>query len=305
MKLLLLSVSLLLIGVLQAETVDEIIKRAKSVNSDNEKIEIYTTALKSHAENPQLYLERGIIYGTLKMHAQALADFSKVIALRPSHAIGYRNRALLYHRSKDYNASLQDCQKVLTLTPQDPFAHYLLGVNLANTGEIARAKDHIAKAIELNPEYKSDAAAKKIQNTAIKKEKSFSFNISSEETKSKIETKHLQNKIKNLIRKKQYDQAIELLKNADSAELLAERGLIHGYAGDFTNAHKDIQLALEKEPNCARTILYRGIIYAEAGNLDDAEKDLETALAIDKHIKRDFNYISTKNSIKRQRAKKK
>ena len=70
------------------------------------------------------YLNRGIIYGTLKDYSAALADYTQAIALNPNYAKAYYGRGITNRNLKDYPAALADFNKSIVLDPNLAQADY-------------------------------------------------------------------------------------------------------------------------------------------------------------------------------------
>ena len=68
-----------------------------------------------------IYYNRGVAYGNLGQHNQAISDFTRAIELNPEFALAYNNRGVAY----------------------------------AWLGEFAQAKKDLLKAVELNPALKT------------------------------------------------------------------------------------------------------------------------------------------------------
>jgi len=54
---------------------------------------------------------RGMIYGRLGEHRQAVDDFTRAVRIAPDYAKGYYNRAIAYYSLGEYEKALQDVIK--------------------------------------------------------------------------------------------------------------------------------------------------------------------------------------------------
>ena len=326
-----------------AQSVQEFLKKGKQARDSNTREVIYTKAIKKHPREPRLYHERGVAYGIMEYHLKAIADFGKAIELKTDYALAYKNRGLAYHRLKKYEASAQDCEKFINLEPLDAFGYYLLGVNYANMGgKWPETEKNINKAIELDPSYKDKSSVRKIKYQIKKRKRSsssFKIKEKTSETKAipavkienkktdeiKIEekekvryrkeadltmTKVLLNKAKVRMRRKKYEEALELYTRAAEIEsdvpfIYADMGFAKYLLGKTDDGLSDITKVLQMDPECAKAFLYRAYIKVEMGDTLGAEADLDKAASINKKIKRDFNYRKVKMTIKRQKRKNK
>ena len=62
-----------------------------------------------------IYLDRGIAYDDMRLYDLAIADYTKVIALRPDFSEGYNGRAWIYHEKGEDAKGLADAHKAVSL----------------------------------------------------------------------------------------------------------------------------------------------------------------------------------------------
>ena len=67
-------------------------------------------ALKYNARDPQLYNNRGSVYGTMGEHKKGIADFGRALEVQPEFAPAYRNRGHAYHQLGDTVQAAADFQ---------------------------------------------------------------------------------------------------------------------------------------------------------------------------------------------------
>lgn len=96
---------------------------------------------------------RGDLYMESGRFAEAEADFSRAIQMRPQEARAWRNRALLRAMQQDWKPALSDFDTALALMP----LHSGTLVNRARVkemlGDSAGALADISRALEINPSY--------------------------------------------------------------------------------------------------------------------------------------------------------
>lgn len=71
----------------------------------------------------RIYYNRGTELGQLKRYEEAIADFTKAIAIFP-YDIAYGNRATAYFFLGNYQQSLQDFDRAIILNPDNPNSYY-------------------------------------------------------------------------------------------------------------------------------------------------------------------------------------
>ena len=331
LTILLLSQSVFCFG----QSVEEFLKKGREAVDSNTRVTIYTRAIKKHSQNARLYHERGVTYGIIEYHDKALTDFGRAIELDPNYTIAFKNRALAYHRVKKFKESVHDCQKFIELKPGKAFGYYLLGVNYANLeGKWSETETNINKAIELDPSYKDNSSVRKIKYQIKKRKKFSSFKIKEKTPDNKIANKEpiietevkkkksivykkrpdstkgkvLINKAKGKMRRKQYEEAIELYTDALEIEgeipsVYADIAFAKYRLDKKEDADFDIEQVLQIDPACAKAFLYKAYIKAEEGDISGAQTDLDKALSLNKKIKREFNYNKVKIMIRRHKQK--
>ena len=58
-------------------------------------------------------------------YERAIADFDRVIEIKPNHAIAYAYRAFAHHERGEFASAIEDCNRVIELDPQNRRAHDL------------------------------------------------------------------------------------------------------------------------------------------------------------------------------------
>ena len=99
---------------------------------------------------------------------------------------------------------------------------------------------------------------------------------------------------KDLYKRKQYDQAIDVLTQAirlkpDYAEAFSERGLAYVHKDDYDRAIQDYTQALKLNPDYALAYNNRGNAYIDKGNYDQAIQDLNQALKLNPSYAHAYN----------------
>jgi tetratricopeptide (TPR) repeat protein len=83
----------------------------------------------------------------------AIAEFSKVIQLKPKYAGAYNNRGVSYAHKRDWDKSIADYNEAIRLNPEYVEAYYNRGITYNNKGDWDKSIADYNEAIRLNPDY--------------------------------------------------------------------------------------------------------------------------------------------------------
>ncbi len=167
----------------------------------------------------------------------AIADYSKVIQLKPDNAIAYYNRGLAENDKGDLDTALADYDKAIQLEPAFAFAYSNRGNTKKTKGDLTGALADFNKAIELKPDYALAYC-------------------------SRGNAKALKGDLDGALA--DYDKAIQLKPDDDVT--YQSRGYAKQAIGDLDGALVDYTKAIELKPDDAFTYYYRGI--AKQGKVD-------------------------------------
>jgi tetratricopeptide (TPR) repeat protein len=137
---------------------------------------------KAIADNPhdaEAYLKRGKIYLSLEDQQKAIADFTRVIELKPVYAEAYLQRGIARTESGKYEEALRDLNKALDLNPQLEDAYIQRSHVYGILGNNEDAEIDYQRALELNP-----------QKAPVKPGSATVKNNSSSSSKPQPKTKH-------------------------------------------------------------------------------------------------------------------
>ncbi|DAZ92495.1 TPA: hypothetical protein N0F65_012725 [Lagenidium giganteum] len=104
---------------------------------------------------------KGSTLMALSRHAEAVACYTRAIALCPDHAEFYEKRARVYHQANNISAALTDVRKAHELDPTFALAWKREGDILLDRGDVDAAITMYSKAISLEPrnaEFYTDRA---------------------------------------------------------------------------------------------------------------------------------------------------
>jgi tetratricopeptide (TPR) repeat protein len=213
------------------------------------------------AANPK-WLDLSIIYynRALGWHnkgdlAKAKSDYDQSIAINPSFAPSYGQRAKIFYHDQDYDRALSDFDQAIRLKSAGPFSAGWFN-NRAElfvaTGDYDRAVADYGKSIQLDPTswyaYVNRALVYDFQG------------------KDRLAALHCQD-------------AIKLAPRAAGPYYC--RAVVEITAGDIDNAKRDIELAINIDAKEAQFYSLRGLTLASRGDFDQALRDYDRSTQLD------------------------
>ena len=106
--------------------------------------------VRAHLDHGRACLDKG-------KYDDAIADYTKAIALDPNFALAYTNRGLAYAKKGDVDRAIADYDKAIALDPNFVLAYFNRGVVYYEKGNKEQTIADFRKALEINP---SDQDAK-------------------------------------------------------------------------------------------------------------------------------------------------
>jgi tetratricopeptide (TPR) repeat protein len=86
-----------------------------SAMSESTNIGDYDKAVSQKPNDPEVYLDRGLVYSYMREHEKAIKDFTEAIRLKPDHAAAYGNRGATYLAQGNMNSGCPDVKKACDL----------------------------------------------------------------------------------------------------------------------------------------------------------------------------------------------
>ena len=96
----------------------------------------------------RVYYNRGTELGKLKRYDEAVADFSKAIAIHPFDFV-YGNRATAYYFMGNYRQALRDYDSAIALDPDNANSYYGRALTYRALGGFAAAQEDLRKSCAL------------------------------------------------------------------------------------------------------------------------------------------------------------
>ena len=174
----------------------------------------------------------------------AIADFDRVLELKPDFAEAYNTRGNAKSDLDEHSGAMADYARTIELKPDYAEAYYNRGNAKANLGDYSGAMADYDQAIELKPDL-----AVAYNNRGMVK-----F-ILGEPCSAMAD----------------YDRAIEL--KPDDAKAYNDRGSVKFLLGDNYGAIADYDRAIELKPDFAKAYYKRGLDYASLGDKEKARRD--------------------------------
>ena len=186
--------------------------------------------------------------------ADAIAQYQRVIAARPSMALGYKNLALLQWQSGDGKGAIATLQRAAGAGAAEPSITTRLGTYLAGVGRPAEA---IALLEPLTRSTPADPEALNALGTAYARAGN---HVRAGET---------------------FGRALE--QNPADVEALINIGTLGLMRGDLATATQALKRAVEIDPGSARAHNGIGVIAMRAGRRDEAFAEWKQAVALAPH----------------------
>jgi tetratricopeptide (TPR) repeat protein len=107
----------------------------------------------------KVYVARGTVLDGAGKHDEAIADFTRAIALDPHDQIAYSNRATVYMASGRFELAIVDLTEVIRAEPANGMAFYNRATAYERSGEGGKALDDYRSAARLLPAFAPATAA--------------------------------------------------------------------------------------------------------------------------------------------------
>lgn len=116
-------------------------------------VEDYSDAIEIDNKLDAAYFGRGMALGRSGRIKEGITDLDVYIKRNPDSSLAYTKRGVRYLWLGDETSARRDFEKALVLNPQNAEAHDDLGVIFARKEEYARALEHFAATVSIDPAY--------------------------------------------------------------------------------------------------------------------------------------------------------
>jgi len=238
-------------------------------------------------------LQQGETLASQRNYVQAIENINAALKLDPKSAIAYAARGLIYAQEKRNDLAGQDFDKALQLDPKQPMALGGKGAIAEENGDLAKAVEWLAKALEAMPDMAVPRAhraqllsrlhryddALKDMNLLIGQDPNNAVWLNDRCWYRAIAGKELG------IALADCDAS---LKIQDQAATRDSRGMVDLRLGKFDDAVTDYDKALSLRPNMPTSLYGRGIAKLKNGTAKEGQADITAALAIDPKVGKEF-----------------
>jgi lipoprotein NlpI len=138
LPLLVVGLTLCLAVSTRADTVEELLEKARAAlkhGKEADALKLATKAIDQEPKNAVPWLVRGTIHESSRQHAKAVADFDKAIALDAKLADAYDRRGSEHFKLGHIKESVADFDKYLELEPERKNGHWKRGISLYYAGK--------------------------------------------------------------------------------------------------------------------------------------------------------------------------
>lgn len=116
-------------------------------------IELLSHAISMNSEDPELYIARAEVYGIMREDANALADYSTAIRVRPDEASIHNRRGFFLLSRSEHTRALKDFSAAIRLNPKSAQAYNNRGLVYLSIKQSDKAIADFSSALQLDPEY--------------------------------------------------------------------------------------------------------------------------------------------------------
>ena len=216
----------------------------------------YDKVVQLKPDHAGTYYNRGVVKAALGQHLAAISDYDKAIQLKPDHAGTYNNRGIAKAALGQHLAAISDYDKAIQLKPDHANAYNNRGNAKVRLGQHLAAISDYDKAIQLKPDYTNAYISRGVAKAALGQH----FAAISD-----------------------YDKAIQL--KPDYADAYNNRGAAKADLGQYSAAINDYDKAIQLKPEHASAYYNRGAAKALLKHPWEAKQDLQIALRLAERVR--------------------
>jgi tetratricopeptide (TPR) repeat protein len=205
----------------------------------------------STEEAARAHEARGEMRGRLGQFPDAIADFTRALALDADRPFSYYLRAGVYMQTREFEKAIADLERASELEPGSPAHPRGLASALTATGDFKGAIAAADRAIELAPDYSPAFAQRGVAKAAAR------------DPKGALED---------------LDRAITMDPRA--VTFFVDRGRVKSDLGDYFGAIQDFERAMAIAPTRGFGVADLGLVKMRMRNYAGAVADFEKVLAL-------------------------
>lgn len=232
-----------------------------------------------------VYFYLGSAHSNKSDYKNAVADYTKVLKLKPNYAEAYHNRGVTHLKQGEYTQALADFKSALKLKPNYADAYYGRGLAYSSLGKYSQAINDYNKTLKLKPKY---ADVYHSRGRAYSKQGNYPQAITDYTKALKLkpdDANIYHNRGLAYLKQGKYPQAIAdytkaLKLKPKYAAAYHGRGLAYSSLGKYPQAIDDYNQTLQLKPSYAAAHNDRGLAYLKQGNHTQALADFNSALKL-------------------------
>jgi len=102
-------------------------------------------------ENPELYVQRGLVWQDARKFDRAMADFDRALELDSFCVSALAARARQLYNLRDFDGAIADCTRALMVEPSDVAILCTRAASYLQKGEHERALEGFDRVLQLSP----------------------------------------------------------------------------------------------------------------------------------------------------------
>ena len=233
-------------------TAQEWLERGLNTTDFDEKIRLYSEAIRLKPDFSDAFCLRGIARKDIGNLEDALVDYEQAIRLDPTNPYSFNGRGDARWRKRDLDGAIEDYDRAMRLKPDFEDAFNNRGIVRREKGDLDGAIEDFNQAIRLKPDFE-DA----FSNRGI----------------ARSEKGDLDGGIED------FNQAIRL--KPAFAGAFSNRGIARQRKGDLDGAIEDFNQAIRLKPDFANAFNNRGAAREAKGDLEGALADYAQAIRLE------------------------
>lgn len=263
------------------------------------------TALEVDPKLASAYLRRGTIWAGKGDDIHAKADYDVAILLGEDIARAFRARIL--YQQGELQKTIDDMNVLIELNPMNPEFWFQRGSTLLNLKNWDRGIADLTKAIELNP----TAEAFRNRGIALSLKNEFTRALADFVEAIKLAPNDpliYQHRARIYVQLQRHKEAVADLTKylelvSDDLPARVQLGMSRYFSGDFINALKDLDIAIEREPNDPGLFLIRGSIWNAMMDHQRAIVDFTRNIELDPQSFEGYSYRGAARSMSGDKEK--